>query len=174
MRLHFPTTLWSSLRYAYIYCIPVANHLYISQPCSRGESSREANRKGRARCGVPGAVCDRTREDNAQHPWSHDPKSSHCCLVQGRTITKCWAGSKKRHGGAPRGAASGRSGAGLSPRKKVRARVRSCTPPDADAASGRLPALRPPLFSGTANGKKKKERRNVSDQKNGSSVGWAK
>src|SRR5262249_33183620 len=42
---------------------------------------------------------------------------------------------------------------------KVRARVRSCTHPDADAASGRLSALRPPLFSGTANGKKKKRQR---------------
>src|SRR5215510_5906884 len=42
---------------------------------------------------------------------------------------------------------------------KVRARVRSCTHPDADAASGRLSALRPPLFSGTSNGKRKKRQR---------------
>src|SRR5262245_3054540 len=41
---------------------------------------------------------------------------------------------------------------------KVRARVRSCTHPDADAASGRLSALRPPLFSGTSNGKRRSDK----------------
>src|SRR5215469_8307391 len=86
----------------------------------------------------PEAACDRTWEDNAQHPWSHDPKSSHCCLVQGRTKTKCWAGSKKRHDGAPRGVASGSSDAGLSP-------LRSESPRAVMHASGCRRSIRAPI-----------------------------
>src|SRR5215831_10351760 len=114
-----------------------------AQPCSRGESSREANRKGRARCDVSGAVCDRTGEDNAQHPWSHDPKSSHCCLVQGRTTTKCWAGSKnvtlerrearRRVAPAPGSRLESESPCAVMHALRMH------------AASGRLSTLRPPL-----------------------------
>src|SRR5262245_1340654 len=40
---------------------------------------------------------------------------------------------------------------------EVRVRVRSCTHPDADAASGRLPALRPPLV-GVGNQQRRRKR----------------
>src|SRR5262249_40878484 len=54
---------------------------------------------------------------------------------------------------------------------KVRARVRSCTHPDADAASGRLPALRPPLV-GAGKQQRRRKRTENRGSKNEGLVGW--
>src|SRR5262249_14942435 len=64
-----------------------------------------------------------------QRPAPLEPRPQEQPLLPGpgKNDNKMLGRARKRHGGAPRGAASGRSGAGLSPRKKVRARVRSCT-----------------------------------------------
>src|SRR6516164_4596544 len=89
-----------------------------------GESSREANRKGRARCGVPGAVCDRTWEDNAQRPWSHDPKEQPLLPGPGNNDNKALGRVQK----TPRRSAERRGVGSLRRRalaSKVRARVRS-------------------------------------------------
>ena len=123
-----------------------------TQPCSRGESSREANRKGRARCGVPGADCDCTVGGRGRRPWSLDPQEQPLLPGPGNNDNKApvhpkIATTERREAGI-----SVAGNAGLSPRRtsglpdlrdKVRARVRSCTPPDAHRGI-RAPAGAPP------------------------------
>ena len=148
----------------------------VSVLLTRGESSREANRKGRARCGVPGADCDCTVGGRGRRPWSLDPQEQPLLPGPGNNDNKAPVHPKIATTGRREAGISVAGNAGLSPRRtsglpdlrdKVRARVRSCTPPDAQRGI-RAPAGAPPAPR-RGGEKKKKERKEANDEEKRSS-----
>jgi hypothetical protein len=117
--------------------------IYTSpQPCSRGEpSGGEPERPSKAWRPRRGLRPHRRRA--GRRPWSLDHQEQPLLPGPGNNDNKApvrvpenatWSAERRGVGSLRRRALA----------SKVRARVRSCTLPDADAASGRLSALRRP------------------------------
>jgi hypothetical protein len=124
---------------------------------AREGSLLEANRKGRARCDVPGAVCHRTGEGNAQRPWSHRPQEQPLLPGPGNNDNKAlgrvqktsrWSAERRGVGSLRRRALASKS---ESPRAVMHAHRMQTQHPGAYRRSARP-------SSGAANKKKEDER----------------